>query len=112
MQITKILMKAGSKIADLIVEEQSGAARSRTELLYSFLDEQGYFPTIDEMADQLNIHFANCPYLEVSENAPEVCLFDLELASSVMNASARFDKRIINGDPHCTLIVEVREETL
>ena len=109
MQVSNMIIKAGARVADLITTNHLDSGAKRSDLLMAFLNEQGYFPSEERQDGELFIHFANCPYLTVSEHAPEVCLFDLELTGNVLNANARFEKRIINGDPYCRLRLEINE---
>lgn len=106
LQLSQLILQAGSRVATLVAEQTAGRTEAKADLLFEFFEEQGYYPSLESLARGLLIQFANCPYLDVSQNAPEVCLFDLELISSFLDRAVRFERRIIAGDRHCQLFVE------
>jgi DeoR family suf operon transcriptional repressor len=44
----------------------------------------------------------SCPYLHIGQSHPEVCQFDMQLVTSVLNAHIERTTCMINGDAHCT----------
>lgn len=68
----------------------------------TYLQERGYFPSVDESEGLIVLEFANCPYLEVVEDAPSLCQFDRALLESLLGREVKMLGTIANRDPVCT----------
>ena len=64
-----------------------------------------------EMADGLaeeyaSIHEITCPYLQIGQSHPEVCTVDQTLISKMLAVPAEKVQCVLQGDAHCTYVVQ------
>lgn len=70
-----------------------------------FLEQRGYFPSVQRAEQKLTIRLANCPYLELAQSTPALCHFDRALLSGLLDAEVKMGQRIVNQHPVCTFEV-------
>ncbi|MFQ5922227.1 MAG: helix-turn-helix transcriptional regulator [Anaerolineales bacterium] len=68
----------------------------------SYLEERGYFPSLDKNEGMIVLQFANCPYLEVVQGAPSLCQFDRALIEALFGGEIEMLGRIVGQAPVCT----------
>jgi predicted ArsR family transcriptional regulator len=68
----------------------------------SYLEERGYFPSIDRSEGTIVLQLANCPYLEVAEDAQALCEFDRALIEALFGQKVETLGRIVDHKPVCT----------
>lgn len=68
----------------------------------SFLEERGYFPSIEQDQGLIMLQLANCPYLEVAEEAQVLCEFDRALIESLFGRPVEMHGRIVDHESVCT----------
>jgi DeoR family suf operon transcriptional repressor len=95
---------------DLAAEVQSEASdlnlEQRLDLVTSLLSEEGFTVEWEKQGSQYLIREISCPYYRVGQNHPEVCSMDQTLISTVLSIPAEKVNCVLNGDAHCTYIVE------
>lgn len=70
-----------------------------------FLEQRGYFPSVQRSEGAVTVRLANCPYLEVAETNPALCHFDRALIGALLGAEVEMGDRIIGRHPVCTFRV-------
>lgn len=95
-ELTGLLTEMGNSLG------ASAGAIGDTTVVASYLEERGYFPSLDPGEGMIILKLANCPYLEVAENAPTLCEFDRSLIESLFGREVEMVGRIVDGEPVCT----------
>jgi predicted ArsR family transcriptional regulator len=72
----------------------------------SYLEQRGYFPSLDEGDGLVVLKLANCPYLEVAEGAPSLCQFDKALIEALFGKEVEMVGRIVDHEPVCTFQIK------
>ena len=68
----------------------------------AYLEQRGYFPSLEQQEGLITLQLANCPYLEVAEGASSLCQFDLALIEGLFGRKVDMRGRIVNNQPVCT----------
>jgi predicted ArsR family transcriptional regulator len=77
----------------------------RLSLMQDILSKEGFSVEWQKQGDQYHIREISCPYLHITQNHPEVCSVDQTLISSLLSVPAQKIECVLNGDAHCTYIV-------
>jgi predicted ArsR family transcriptional regulator len=106
-----VVSKLFAEMADGLAHEYSDQMtgmnmEERLELAKSLLTEEGFTVEWEKQGSQYRIHEITCPYLQVGQNHPEVCTVDQTLISKMLAVPAEKVQCILNGDVHCTYVVE------
>ena len=100
-ELDQVLIEMGHELgssADTVGDPRAAAG---------YLEERGYFPVVDPGEGMILLQLANCPYLEVAEEAKSLCQFDLALIEALFGAEVRMQGRIVDRDPVCTFQIDV-----
>ena len=95
-ELTGLLAEMGSSLGT------SAGAIGDSRVIASYLEERGYFPSLEQSEGMIILKLANCPYLEVAENAPTLCEFDRSLIESLFGREVEMVGRIVASEPVCT----------
>ena len=60
---------------------------------------------------QYRIHEITCPYLQIGQAHPEVCTVDQILISKMLAVPAEKVQCVLQGDAHCTYVVQAETKT-
>lgn len=82
----------------------------RLETARSVLAEEGFLIEWEKKGDEYHIHEISCPYLQVGQSHPEVCMVDQTLISNMLAVSAEKVRCILDGDALCTFVVQAAKE--
>lgn len=98
---TELLSEYANEIQldDLSIEE-------RLSIVADLLSAEGFTVELEQSKNQYLIHEVNCPYYHVGQNHPEVCSVDQSLISTVLSVPVEKIQCILNGDAHCTYVVD------
>lgn len=77
----------------------------RLELVNDLLKQEGFDLEWEKKDNQYYIREINCPYLQVGQSHPEVCVIDQTLISTVLDLPTEKVKCILDGDKQCTYVV-------
>lgn len=91
------------QMQDLSMEE-------RLEVVSSMLAEEGFTVEWEKSGGQYQIHEISCPYYQIGVNHPEVCTVDQALISKMLALPAEKVQCILNGNAHCTYVVQPAPE--
>lgn len=106
-----IVGKLFLQIADEMVEDYSEQMRGlnleeRLEVLKTLMIEEGFTVEWEKQGNQYCLHEINCPYYQIGQNHPEVCTLDQTLISKMLAVPAEKVSCKLEGDAHCTYIVQ------
>jgi DeoR family suf operon transcriptional repressor len=78
----------------------------RLDALGDLLAEEGFVVEWERKDQEYHIHEITCPYLQVGQTHPEVCVVDQTLISKMLATPAEKIQCILSGAPHCTYVVQ------
>jgi len=98
------------QVAESMAEEYAGDLESlpperRLSRLQEFLREEGFVVQIDRDGDNIYIHELTCPFLQVGQEHPEVCLIDEGFLSKALGMPIERVRCQLEGDARCTFLV-------
>jgi predicted ArsR family transcriptional regulator len=78
----------------------------RLDLAKSLLTEEGFTIEWERSGGEYQIHEITCPYLQIGQSHPEVCTVDQILISKMLAVPAEKVQCVLQGDAHCTYVVQ------
>jgi DeoR family transcriptional regulator, suf operon transcriptional repressor len=97
---------ASDMAAEYTQQMQGLSMEERLEVAKDLLAEEGFTVEWEKDGEQYTIHEITCPYLQIGQAHPEVCSVDQALISKLLAVPAEKVKCILNGDAHCTYVVQ------
>jgi predicted ArsR family transcriptional regulator len=105
--VSKLFSQMASDMAEDYSEQMKGLGmEERLNLSRVLLAEEGFNVEWEKTGNQYQIHEITCPYLRIGQSHPEVCTVDQILISKMLAVPAEKVQCILNGDEHCTYIVQ------
>ncbi len=105
--VRKLFTEMADGLAQEYADQMTGMnMEERLELAKSLLTEEGFTVEWEKQGTEYRIHEITCPYLQVGQDHPEVCTVDQTLISKMLAIPAEKVQCILNGDVHCTYVVE------
>ncbi len=105
--VKELFLQMASQIADEYAEQMQGLAmEERLELARSLLAAEGFEVEWEKAGEQYHIHEITCPYLQIGQEHPEVCVVDQTLISKILAVPAEKVQCILSGDSKCTYMVQ------
>jgi DeoR family suf operon transcriptional repressor len=106
-----VVAKLFSEMADGLAQEYASQMKGlnmeeRLDLAKTLLSEEGFNIEWEKTGGQYQIHEITCPYLQIGQSHPEVCTVDQTLISKMLAVPAEKIKCILQGDAHCTYLVQ------
>ncbi len=108
-QVVKALF---AQMAKEMLEDYSTEANAdglsmqeRLSLMQNLLSKEGFNIEWEQQGDEYLIRETHCPYLQVTQEHPEVCSVDQTLISALLDEPALKVKCVLDGDAHCTYLV-------
>jgi predicted ArsR family transcriptional regulator len=105
-----------AQMAANLIQEQSNpkelsqlSFEERLNLVKKMLLREGFTVEWEQVGDEYHIREKNCPYLQIGQNHPEICVMDETLISSVLSVPTEKIKCILNGDHLCTYVITDNE---
>jgi predicted ArsR family transcriptional regulator len=89
--------------AGLGSQAAGGRGRSGMTAVVRFLENRGYYPSLEDSRDGTVVVLSNCPYLEVARAMPQFCRFDVALLESALGARVIAETSIAAHDQSCRL---------
>lgn len=77
----------------------------KLEVVKEMLADEGFSVEWEQQGDNYLIHEITCPYFHIGQSHPEVCAVDQTLISTVLAIPAEKIQCVLNGDSHCTYII-------
>lgn len=81
---------------------RANRADDSMEGLRAFLEQRGYFPSLEHSAESTVVELANCPYLELARATPALCHFDRALIGTLLGTEVSIAGRIVDSNPVCS----------
>ena len=105
--VTQLFAGMANSLASEYAEQMQGLSmEERLDLISDLLEEEGFTVEWEKLGDQYRIHEITCPYLRIGQNHPEVCTVDQTLISKMLAVPAEKVQCILNGNAHCTYVVQ------
>jgi len=82
----------------------------KLNFLKKLLAEEGFIVEWEKVGDNYQIREITCPYLQVGQEHPQVCLVDQTLISMVLSIPAQKISCVLSGDNHCTYVVPITRQ--
>lgn len=79
----------------------------KLNFLKKLLAEEGFTVEWEKVGDAYHIREITCPYLQVGQEHPQVCIVDQTLISTVLEIPAQKISCVLSGDNHCTYVVPI-----
>lgn len=79
----------------------------KLNFLKKLLADEGFIVEWEKIGDNYHIREITCPYLQVGQEHPQVCLVDQTLISTVLSIPTQKISCVLQGDHLCTYVVPV-----
>jgi DeoR family suf operon transcriptional repressor len=105
--VSKLFAEMADGLADEYASQMQGLnMEARLDLAKSLLTEEGFDIEWEKIGGQYRIHEITCPYLQIGQNHPEICTVDQTLISKMLAVPAEKVQCVLQGDAHCTYVVQ------
>ncbi|WKZ38186.1 MAG: winged helix-turn-helix transcriptional regulator [Anaerolineales bacterium] len=85
------------------------SVEERLDFVKDMLAQEGFTVEWEKKDGQYQIHEISCPYYQIGIAHPEVCTVDQTLISKMLALPANKVQCILDGDSHCTYVVQPAE---
>ncbi len=110
--IDQIFASMAAGLAANIRTQVTGLApEQRLAKLVELLGEEGFVANWERTAEGYRLTGVSCPYLHVGQSHPEICQFDIQLMTNVMDAPVQRCSCMIEGDAQCTFQIPTDKVT-
>jgi predicted ArsR family transcriptional regulator len=104
--VTKLFSQVAEDLAAEYTQQLKGLSmEERLETVKELLAEEGFTVEWEKSEDGYRIHEINCPYYQIGQNHPEVCIMDQTLISKMLAVPANKVQCILDGNSHCIYVV-------
>ena len=79
----------------------------KLNFLKKLLADEGFIVEWEKIGDNYHIREITCPYFQVGQEHPQVCLVDQTLISTVLSIPTQKISCVLQGDHLCTYVVPV-----
>jgi len=105
--VSKLFAQMADGLADEYASQMKGLnMEERLNLAKTLLTEEGFDIQWEKTGTQYQIHEITCPYLQIGLSHPEVCTVDQTLISKMLAVPAEKVQCLLQGDAHCTYVVQ------
>ena len=105
--VSKLFAQMADGLADEYASQMKGLnMEERLDLAKTLLTEEGFDISWEKTGTQYRIHEITCPYLQIGLSHPEVCTVDQTLISKMLAVPAEKVQCLLQGDAHCTYVVQ------
>ena len=106
-----VVAKLFAEMADGLAEEYASQMKGldmeeRLDLAKTLMTEEGFTIEWEKTGGQYRIHEITCPYLQIGQSHPEVCTVDQILISKMLAVPTEKIQCVLQGDAHCTYVVQ------
>lgn len=99
--LSEVLAGAGQSLGRAFDRNGDESRGRRADRIEAFLEERGYFPLWAQEGAGPELRLRNCPYREIAESVPELCLFDQALLAGLTGAEVSLQESIAAGAATC-----------
>lgn len=105
--VSKLFSEMALSLAEEYADQMQGLSiEERLDIIRDLLAEEGFTVEWEKGEGQYRIHEITCPYLQIGQNHPEVCAVDQTLISKMLAIPAEKVQCILDGNAHCTYVVQ------
>ena len=105
--VSKLFAQMADGMANEYANQMQGLnMEERLDLAKTLLTEEGFDIQWERSGSQYKIHEITCPYLQIGLSHPEVCTVDQTLISKMLAVPAEKVQCLLQGDAHCTYVVQ------
>jgi DeoR family transcriptional regulator, suf operon transcriptional repressor len=105
--VSKLFAQMADGLAKEYADQMNGLnMEERLDLAKTLLTEEGFDIQWERTGSQYRIHEITCPYLQIGLSHPEVCTVDQTLISKMLAVPAEKVQCLLQGDAHCTYVVQ------
>lgn len=105
--VTKLFSQVGEDLASQYANDIKGLSiEERLDFVQDILVQEGFTVEWEKKDGQYQIHETSCPYYQIGIAHPEVCAVDQTLISKMLALPTHKVQCILNGNTHCTYVVE------
>jgi predicted ArsR family transcriptional regulator len=105
--IGDLFKEVATSLADQHQAQLQGLGiEQRLEMVKELLADEGFMVEWEKKDDEYHIHEITCPYLQVGQAHPEICVVDETLISRMLSLPANKIQCILSGASHCTYVVK------
>ena len=105
--VSKLFLQMAEDMAGDYAEQMKNLSmEERLDLMKTLLAEEGFSVEWEREGARYNIHEITCPYLQIGQSHPEVCTVDQTLISKMLAVPAEKVQCVLQGDAHCTYVVQ------
>lgn len=78
----------------------------RLDFVRLLLSSEGFNVEVEKKDDQYLLHETSCPYYQIGQNHPEVCVLDKTLISTLLAVPAEKVQCLLTGDSICSYVIQ------
>jgi predicted ArsR family transcriptional regulator len=105
--VSKLFTQVAEGLAAEYSEQMKGMnMEERLDTVKELLGEEGFTVEWEKVDNGYHIHEITCPYFKIGQNHPEVCTVDQTLISKMLAVPANKVECILDGNAHCTYVVQ------
>jgi DeoR family suf operon transcriptional repressor len=78
----------------------------RLDFVGRLLSSEGFNVEIEKQEDQYLLHETSCPYYQIGQTHPEVCVLDKTLISTLLDVPTEKVQCLLQGDSICSYIIQ------
>jgi len=106
-ELRELLMRLAERTASEAPRPIPGQSlEERLDQVTIFLTEKGYSARWEACDDHFEIHACNCPYSEVAEQHPELCIMDHTMMERLLPDVIRLQSQALHGSSRCTYLLK------
>lgn len=107
LKIEEMMTQVAASMAEEYADDLGGLPpQRRLARLQEFLQEEGFVVQIDQDGEDIYIHELSCPFLQVGQEHPEICMIDEAFLSKALAMPIERVKCQLEGDARCTFLVQ------
>jgi DeoR family suf operon transcriptional repressor len=104
-----------SGVADTMAEDVARQladlpVRERLERLVQLLNDEGFEAEFERRGDTVIIRELSCPYYQIGQNHPEVCMIDKTFIARALSLPVEQVNSLLAGDAHCAFSITLQTE--
>lgn len=92
--------------ASYMGEIQGLSFDERLDFVKLLLSSEGFNVEVEKKDNQYLLHETSCPYYQIGQNHPEVCVLDKTLISTLLAVPAEKVQCLLKGDSICSYVIQ------
>jgi DeoR family transcriptional regulator, suf operon transcriptional repressor len=88
----------------------ASSMEEKLDLTIEILNQEGFSVEWERVGDQYAIHSTTCPYHQISQKHPEICIIDKTILSQLLSVPLAQNNCIANGEKRCSYITKAQQK--